>query len=365
MRQDSDISQSISRASHVHRLLTLAIAAAGAALFWAFELPLPFLFGAMTACLIAALVRLPLASLPVASKLARTVLGVAVGASLTPELMARLPQMLGSIAFVPLYVAVMGAVGIPYFHRLLKYDLATSYYSAMPGGLQDMLVFGQEAGANLRALSLIHATRILLIVTIAPVVISVGFNVPLTRPTGAPVADIPIVELALMAGAAIIGWKGGERIGLFGATIIGPLILAGLLSLTGLIHARPPALAIQAAQFFIGVGVGVGYVGITLYEIRRDVLAGALYVVILAVLALIVTGIVVHLGFADPLDGFLAFAPGGQAEMTVLAIVVGADLGFVVVHHLLRVILIIAGAPLVGAMIGLSKRTATEPGGGK
>ncbi|WP_265517149.1 AbrB family transcriptional regulator [Nitratireductor luteus] len=353
---------SSSRAKHLHRLLTLALAAIGATLFWSLDLPLPFLFGAMTACLVAALIRVPLSTLPVASKLSRTVLGVAVGASLTPEVVARLPQMMGSIAFIPLYVAVIGVVGIPYFHRLLKYDLATSYYSAMPGGLQDMIAFGQAAGANLRALSLIHATRILLIVTIAPLIISTGFGAPLDQPTGAPVAEVPVIELALMFAAAIVGWKGGERVGLFGATIIGPLILAGALSLTGLIHARPPAVAIQAAQFFIGMGIGVGYVGVTLHEIRRDVLAGTFYVAILAVLALIVTGIVVHLGFANPLEGFLAFAPGGQAEMTVLAIVTGADLGFVVVHHLLRVLLVIAGAPLIGAMIGLSKYAAAKRG---
>jgi hypothetical protein len=102
-----------------------------------------------------------------------------------------------------------------------------------------------------------------------------------------------------------------------------------------------------AAQYFIGIGIGVGYVGVTLRELRKDVLAGIAYVVLLAVLAVAFTEFVVLTGLAGPVEGFLAFAPGGQAEMTVLAIVAGADLGFVIVHHLTRIVLVITAAPLI------------------
>ena len=150
-----------------------------------------------------------------------------------------------------------------------------------------------------------------------------------------------------MAAAALIGWKGGERLGLFGASILGPMIATAALSLSGLIHVRPPAEAILAAQYFIGIGIGVGYVGVTLHELRRDVLAGIAYVALLALLAVAFTEFVVLTGLANPVEGFLAFAPGGQAEMTMLAIVAGADLGFVIVHHLTRIVLVIIAAPIV------------------
>ena len=72
------------------------------------------------------------------------------------------------------------------------------------------------------------------------------------------------------------------------------------------------------------------------------------------------TEAVVQLGLASPIEGFLSFAPGGQAEMTVLAIVAGADLGFIVVHHLVRLTLVILGAPLVAAAIGMRKGKKAE-----
>lgn len=335
------------------RIGTIALAAVGTAIFAMLRLPLPFLFGPMFACLIAALLGAPLQGIKPVSDAARTILGVAVGASITPQVIHELPQMAGSVAFVPIYIAAIGLVGVPYFHKICGFDLPTSYFAAMPGGLQDMVIFGREAGGDVRALSLIHATRVLVIVTIVPAVIVYAFDRPLIQPIGAPASEIPLRELLIMAAAAIGGWKLAERVGLFGAAILGPMIVTAILSLTGIIEHRPPREAILGAQFFIGMGIGVGYVGVTLVELRRIVLSGMVFVVILALLAFAVTEAVVQLGLATPLEGFLSFAPGGQAEMTVLAIVAGADLGFVVVHHLARLTLVILGAPIFAAALGL------------
>lgn len=345
----------------LHRAGTVLLAVVGTAVFHFLGLPLPFLFGPMFACLVAAVLGAPLRGMSPISNGARTILGVAVGASLTPEVLHQLPQMAGSVAFVPAYIALIGLVGVPFFHKVCRLDLATSYFAAMPGGLQDMVLFGKEAGGDTRALSLIHATRVLIIVTIVPAMLLTVFDTPLTQPIGAPATELPLRELLLMALAAIGGWKLAERINLFGAAILGPMIVTAVLSLTGIIEHRPPREAILTAQFFIGMGIGVGYVGVTLAELRKFVFSGVVFVIILAVLAAVFTEIVVFFGLAQPVEGFLAFAPGGQAEMTVLAIVAGADLGFVVVHHLTRLTLVIIGAPVFAALFGLRRRAGKGP----
>ena len=331
---------------------TLGIAAAGAGAFALLGLPLPFLFGPMAFCLAAALGGVPLKGMGVVSTAARTILGVAVGASITPEVVARIPSMAWSVALVPAYVVVIGAVGVPFFRRL-GFDPVTAWYAAMPGGLQDMILFGKEAGGDVRALSLIHATRVLVIVTLAPMILTGLYGAPLDGAIGEPLRELPAVELLLMAVAALVGWKGGERLGLFGASILGPMIATAALSLAGLIHVRPPEEAILVAQFFIGIGIGVHYVGVTLRELRAFILAGMAFVLVLAVLAAAFTEIVTLSGLAQPVEGFLSFAPGGQAEMTVLALVVGADLGFVILHHLVRIVLVILGAPVAARLAGV------------
>ncbi|WP_188790505.1 AbrB family transcriptional regulator [Salipiger pallidus] len=340
----------------MRRALTFVIAALGTGLFWWLGLPLPFLFGPMAFCLAGALLHLPLKGFGQVSVAARTILGVAVGASITPEVIAELPRMAMSVALVPIFIAVIAVVGVPFFRRIWGFDLPTAYYAAMPGGLQDMVIFGTEAGGNPRALSLIHATRVLLIVTLAPLFLGHFYGAELSNPIGAPVADLPWHELAIMGLAAVIGWKGGERIGLFGASILGPMIVTAMLSLTGVVHFRPPAEAILAAQFFIGCGIGIHFLGVTWRELTRVVAAGMAYVLLLALLAAGFTALVTGLGLGDPVPAFLAFAPGGQAEMTVLAIVTGADLGFVITHHLTRIVIVIVGAPVVAGLIARRRK---------
>ena len=336
------------------RARTLTLALLGAGLFQLLGLPLPFLFGPMTVCLLVALAGVQLKGMGTVSTAARTILGVAIGASITPEIVGRVPQLLGSVALVPLYVALIGIVGVPFFRRL-GYDPATAWYAAMPGGLPDMVAFGKEAGGDARALALIHATRMLIIVTVAPIILTLLYGASLTGALGEPARNLPPVELALMAAAAMIGWKVGERMGLFGASILGPMIVTAALSLGGFIHSRPPVEAIVVAQVFIGLGIGVQYVGVTLRELRSFILSGIAFVAILALLAALFTEIVTLSGLAKPVEGFLAFAPGGQAEMTVLALASGADLGFVILHHLTRVVMVIMGAPVAARWAGIRK----------
>lgn len=329
------------------RVTALGTATAGAWLFWALGLPLPLLQGPMAACLIAALAGVQMQDTGRFGTFMRTFLGVAVGSSITPQTVAHLPDFALSLLFVPLFITIIGAVGYPLFRYGFGFNHPTSWYAAMPGGLQDMLVFGEEAGGDPRALSLIHATRVMVIVTVAPLVMVGFWGIDLTQPPGRPALEMDPVQIGLMVFACFAGWKIAERVGLFGASILGPMILTAALSLSGLIHSRPPAEMIWAAQFFIAIAVGVKYAGITWRELRVDVGAGLVYTGLLALISLAFLQLVYLTGVAPALDAFLAFLPGGQAEMVVIAIIAGADLAYVVSHHLLRIIIVILLAPVV------------------
>ena len=213
--------------------LAFLVAAAGVASFAALDLPLPWLLGPMVACLIAALIGIPMRSIRPINNAVRTVLGVAVGATITMPVLLSIPAMWPTLILVPFLILLCGGVGLPYFHRLWGYDTATAYYSAMPGGLQDMLVFGEEAGGNVRTLSLNHATRVLFIVAAAPALVSYYWGADLSSPPGRPIADVALKDLVLMVACAALGWWVAERINLFGAPILGPMIVTAAASIIG------------------------------------------------------------------------------------------------------------------------------------
>ncbi|MEM6565373.1 MAG: AbrB family transcriptional regulator [Pseudomonadota bacterium] len=325
---------------------SFALAFVGVGLFHALNLPLPWLLGPIFACLSAALAGLPLKGLTTVNEGMRTILGVAVGATLTPAVIATLPGMWPTLMLLPVMIIAIGLIGIPYFQRVWGFDFPTAYYSAMPGGLQDMLVFGEEAGGNPRTLSLVHAARVSVIVVALPFLLQGIWDADLSNPPGVPAVTVPAHELAIMVACAILGWQGARYFGLFGASILGPLILTTVVTLTGFLHYRPPAEAIWAAQFFIGMTIGAKYSGITMAEVRRDLAAGIGFCGILIVLTVIFVEAIYVLKLAPGQEALLAFAPGGQAELTVLAIIVGADMAFVVAHHVLRIFVVILGAPV-------------------
>lgn len=333
------------------RLNALAASAAGAAVFYVTDLPLPFMLGPMFGCLVAALAGVNLRGFPPVALSMRIVLGVAVGSAITPRLVERLPEMAYSVALVIPFTALIGLIGYPWFRKVCGFDHPTAYFGAMPGGMQDMLAFGEEAGGNVRSLSLVHATRVLAIVGLAPFLLKAVWGVSLAGPLGASAADIPLTELAIMVVAGAGGWLGARAVGLFGAPIIGPMVATAAVSLAGLVEHRPPAEALLAAQFFLGLQAGAEYVGVTMRELRHDVASALGYCGLLAGISLVFAEIVIAIGAAPPMEAFLAFAPGGQSEMAILAIVAGADLAYVVTHHLVRLVVVIIGAPVVARLV--------------
>ena len=93
---------------------------------------------------------------------------------------------------------------------------------------------------------------------------------------------------------------------------IRPLILAAVFSLSGFLT-TPPAEIIWAAQYFIAIGIGVKYVGISSIEIR-DILAGLIFSILLLLLTTCILALVLILKIAEPVEAILSFAPGGQVN---------------------------------------------------
>ena len=132
----------------MHLIITLLIGLAGVAVFKLAHLPLPWLLGPMFACLTGALLKVRLAAWAPASHAMRTVLGIAIGATITPALLSQAGSMIVSVLMVPLFILCIAVMGFPLFRKVYGFDPATSYYAAMPGGLQDMLLFGEAAGGG-------------------------------------------------------------------------------------------------------------------------------------------------------------------------------------------------------------------------
>jgi membrane AbrB-like protein len=329
---------------------TFVLGLLGALLFVFLGLPLPWLLGSIFALLVASRFPLPLARpRGLLLNVARLLLGVAIGTAFSPAILAQLGGYLVSLAFVVPYLVVVALCAWLYYTRLVGFDRQTAFFCALPGGLSELTLLGEEMGADARRLLLTHSTRVLILVYSLPFLIQLLSGVELAARVriGTPLETIPPLELLTMAAAGGLGWLVARRLGVSGAAIVGPMILTAAAALGGLITHRPPDEAMRLAQLILGSAIGAAFVGLTLREMVWTVFTT---LGLMAILALATTAfvILVHALTAIPVvPVILAYAPGGQAEMNLIALSIGVDVPYVALHHLVRMAIIVAIIPTI------------------
>ena len=328
---------------------TLVIGLAGAAVYAQTPLPLPWFLGPMLASLAALALRVPIQSSRSLTLVMRIVLGLAIGSAFSPEMADRAGEMTVSLMFVFPYVLFLGLIGYPYFRAFSGYDRVTAFLAAVPGGFQTMIAIGEDTNADLRKLSIIHSTRILVIVFSVPLWIQFSSDADLGRaiPAAASLAAVSLKEALILLVCGAAGYWGAKRIGISGASIIGPMLANGALHMLGLAEARVPVVFINAAQLVIGVHIGCQFAGITARELASTVTIASGYALLLMAGAGVFTYLVVWATGINIFAVALAYAPGGQPEMNLVALVLNLDPAYVALHHLLRVIIIVFGAQFV------------------
>lgn len=331
------------------RLVALGAGAAGGYVFYHFNLPLPWMLGAMSACLILVLFNAPLQGDRQLAQVMRIVLGVAIGSAFTPAVFGRVEEMAISLSFVLPYVVLMGGFGYLYFQKVAGFDKPTAFFSSMPGGLQDMIAMGHDLGASERTLALVHATRILVLVFLLPFFIQWVGDVELgaRSQSGISLLDLSVWDYGVLTACGLFGWYVAARLKISGATVVGPMIVSAIVHMAGLTEARPPIELTNLAQWAIGVHIGCMYLGSTTREIGRIVTQSLGFITLILLLTLAFTAVVSSVVDVDLVSVILAFSPGGQAEMNLIAIVLGVDVAYIALHHLVRVFMVIVGSQII------------------
>ncbi|MGH6946142.1 MAG: AbrB family transcriptional regulator [Kiloniellales bacterium] len=345
-------------------LLALAIGTAGGWIAWQFRMPLAWMIGAMVATLVAALAGLPVRTRAGLRTLMVTILGVMLGSSFTPEIVGVLGDFAISIAVLALLAVVSGGIAYSFLRRVAGYDRVTAYFSSMPGGLTEMAIVGSQMGGDLRVISLSHSSRILLVVLTIPFAFKLlyGYQPGAAAARGPSLLETAPLDLLVLTACAVLGYLGGRLLKLPASMLLGPMVASAAVHLAGWSEARAPFELVNAAQVVIGCAIGTRFAGTALSLIWRTVLAGFGVTVILVGSALLFAE-VAHLLTGVPTPSLvLAYAPGGVAEMSLIAVALGSDVALVASHHIVRILMIVMAAPLL--FRALERRQLRRRGGG-
>lgn len=328
-------------------VLTLALGAAGGWLATQINLPLPWMIGAMVFTTIGSLSGLELFVYRWVRGPNVAVLGVMLGSSFAPAVLARFGDWIATMAGLAVYVALVTAILYWYFRRYGHFDRVTAFFAASPGGLNEMTIVGRELGGDDRLIALVHGARILMVVMTIPI----GFMIfehyrPSARPPlGVPLLQMPLREALILGACAIVGAFGARAIRLPAAFVVGPMIVSAAVHMLGWSEARPPAFLIGLAQVVIGSGVGARFAGVKLYTIVRVLLLSVGSTAIMVALTAVFAVVLRNAADTSIEAVILAYAPGGLAEMSLVALALAIDSAFVASHHVLRIVMIVIVAP--------------------
>jgi membrane AbrB-like protein len=274
---------------------------------------------------------------------------VAVGASFTPALVDKLWGMTGSILAMVPYMVLVTFVSVSVLTHVARFDRPTAFFAAAPGGLADMVIMAEDAGANLRHVTLVQASRLMAIVFLVPFWLQFGEGRPLggAVPKTTHIGDLLLVDTVLIVALAWAGWRLGERMGLLGASMVGPMLLSGLAHGFGLTTVKVPVEALIFTQITLGITIGANFKGVSLREIVTVLSWGFLFALFLVFVAAGFAILMSRLTGIDPTTLLLCYAPGGQNEMAILGLILGIDVAVIALHHFVRVFMVIIGAQVV------------------
>ncbi|WP_431854873.1 AbrB family transcriptional regulator [Azospirillum sp.] len=341
---------------------TLAIGAAGGALFaWA-GMPAAWLAGAMIAVAASAIgTRVPLLVPAWMREVAFVLIGMSIGAGVTPDTLWLMHTWPLSIALLAVSIAATVAASSVYLERVHRWDRATARFSAIPGALAAVLAMAARGGVDLPRVALAQSLRLFILVAVMPLILRMTTPLPAPdAPLAAADGDGILGVVALLA-ASGAGAYLFHRFRLPGDALLGAMLVSSVLHGADLAHGQLPSGLLVAGFLVAGAVIGARFRGVPIATLRRALGPAVGSVAIALCLSAAFAGAgAAWLGVPFG-QLWIAYAPGGLEAMTIVAFALGLDAAFIGTHHVVRFLGIGVLTPVWQPRIGgLDKERAKE-----
>jgi membrane AbrB-like protein len=340
-----------SRSQIFQTLETLALGAAGSALFWWLELPGGLISGAMIA-VAAAGVSGRTVGLP--QGLAHVILmtlGLSLGAMVSPALIQNLSAY-------PLTIALLAAATFCatfgsslYLQRIHGWDRTSALLAGSPGALSQVIMLATEKNADVAGIAVVQIMRVIILTAAVPLLLAatgmMGHGPLPSR--GAAATPLALAELAATAIAVslLLRWLNFPASWMFGA-----MLASSVLHGTGMVDGTLPQWAYVTALVGIGSLIGSRFGKIRPRTILSHIGAALGSFVVAVVISAAFVALIALTTSVKFSDVVVAFAPGAMDAMLALALTLHIDPVFVGAHHLARFIFVSIATPGIVHLFG-------------
>ncbi len=330
-------------------VLAILIGFCGSVLFIFLHLPLPWLLGAIfTTSIAIRFENLPIQSPKTFATPARIFIGLIIGSAFTPQILDSLHLYIFSILLIIPYSILVTFAGMYYYVKVLKFDRKTAFFSSTPGGVVEMVIMGEEQKADTSKITLVQSSRVLFVVLSLPFIIQYIFHFDISgnQLITKAIKDTNLTELFYLIIIGIIGAIGAKKLKISAAFLIGPMVLSLVVYSTGLVHTLIPDELIKFIQVIFGTVIGFTFRGVEL-KIVLKIFAGTFghFLILVFISGFFIT--IAYYSFGFPIiSTLLAFSPGGQTEMNLMALIIGANVPYITIHHIMRLFIVMNLAPI-------------------
>ncbi len=335
------------RASWVAMGRALLLGVLGGALFHLAALPLPWMLGPLVANLVASMAGARVLVPDRLRELGLGIMGLVLGGQVTTELVARLPNWSLSLLMLSAGVAVATYV-VTLWYRRCGLETTAAFFSALPGGMAAMVMLGERLGIDARGIAIGQSLRVVFVLLVLPPLFWLLEGGPSAPPDGTAAAGWEDTWLLLLLVLVPLG----RHLRLPAPALLVPLILGAALSASGIGGLHFPDWAMGTVLLVLGSSIGARFSGTSF----RQLMAYAKYALVATLLTLAVLAIfaeLIHRLLGIPRDiAMLALAPGGMAEMAVLAVALDMDPLYVTFHHIFRLVALMLVGPFIAVRIG-------------
>jgi uncharacterized protein len=316
---------------------TLIIAALGGAAFEAIGFPAGLIAGSILCVAIAALAGRPVAVPDPVARVSFVLVGILLGTAVTPEMLRGIAAWPFSVALLVVASLCMIVATGSYLRFVHGWDRLSALLGASPGSLAQVMALSAELGVDLRAIAIVQTMRVLILTVGVPAGLALfGLAAPAALSPPPAVTLSYFIDLAILAATATALALVAAWFRFPGGLMFGALAGSGILHGAGLVHAVLPWWVAGGAMVTLGAVAGARFAN-TSPRVLLNYLGAAFgsFAVAIAVASCFVLIVTAVLPFRVA-DVVVAYSPGAQDTMMVLALALHLDPVFVGAHHLAR-----------------------------
>lgn len=338
--------------SPLRRIAVLLVASTAlAALLEAIGIPAGLLLGPMVVG-IAMASRGHAVSIPEpAFRAAQALVGVLIATAITPDLIgavARQPWLFAGTTLATLAVSVLIGWLVTRWQWLPD---TVGIWGSMPGAATAMVLMAKDYGADPRLVAVMTYSRVVVVAAMASLLATLLGGGGGHAPGGGWFPAIDPLRFAATIVVAAVGPVLATRIGLKAPALLGPLLLGGVLTVTGLVRFDLPGWLLAIAYAIVGWRIGLGFTREIVLAARRALPRLLLAIAVLVGFCAALSVLLARLAGVDAITAYLATSPGGMDSVAIIASDTPVNVPFVMAMQGLRFVAVLVAGPAIARRI--------------